>query len=132
MRAITHKLIFELAEDLLYDLNEFNVRIRLVGLTNASEWAQAAFGYTEDGQACCDIDLIQPIGTITSIELEHFNNFCSKCDSDVINSKYNLWNVFIIENILIWNEDIDKYDQYSGIILHIRVSYYTLFRTKIR
>ena len=38
MRAITHKLCFDLAEDLLYDLNEYGVQVRLGGSVNLADW----------------------------------------------------------------------------------------------
>ena len=38
MRAITHKLCFDLAEDLLYDLNEYGVQVRLGGSVNLGDW----------------------------------------------------------------------------------------------
>ena len=38
MRAITHKLCFDLSEDLLYDLNEYGIQVRLGGSVNLGDW----------------------------------------------------------------------------------------------
>ena len=38
MRAITHKLCFDLSEDLLYDLNEYGIQVRLGGSINLGDW----------------------------------------------------------------------------------------------
>ena len=40
MRAITHKLVFELAEDLLFDLNEYDIEVRLLGSSRGTEWVK--------------------------------------------------------------------------------------------
>ena len=51
MRAITHKLCFDLAEDLLYDLNEYGVQVRLGGSVNLGDW----FKVSECG--CVDLKM---------------------------------------------------------------------------
>ena len=55
MRAITHKLCFDLAEDLLYDLNEYGVQVRLGGSVNLGDWfkvSECDFIDGQNGVAC--------------------------------------------------------------------------------
>ena len=40
MRVITHELCFELAEDLLVDLNSLELEIKLGGPVNLTEWTK--------------------------------------------------------------------------------------------
>ena len=61
---------------------------------------QPKFEYTDEHDVSCDVVLIQPIGELKTIDIKSDNQ--------------RLWSIFHIDKILVWNELLDRYHQFTG------------------
>ena len=75
------------------------MKLRSVPKTNFCGF-QPKFEYTDEHDVSCDVVLIQPIGELKTIDIKSDN--------------HKLWSIFHIDKILVWNELLDRYHQFTG------------------
>ena len=63
-------------------------------------YLQPKFDYTDEHDVSCDVVLIQPIGDLKTIDIKSDN--------------HKLWSIFHIDKILVWNDLLDRYHQFTG------------------
>ena len=63
-------------------------------------YLQPKFEYTDAHDVSCDVVLIQPIGDLKTIDIKSDN--------------HKLWSIFHIDKILVWNDLLDRYHQFTG------------------